>query len=160
MAGMGWHMIDTTSRQKHIDAVLRMVDEDGSGALGLIALVQDIAARLKTHPSYASDSRNVKDDVAVLKARAELKDEVLPEERVFHTTYTLVERSQRMVIGDDGFLHPHESWDYAIEEATTFASRVHTIPSTVVKTPVPMTALGLEAAFPKRRKYPVIREKR
>ena len=160
MAGMGWHMIDTTTRQKHYDAVLRMVGEDGSGALGLIALVQDIAAHLKMHPSYASDSRNVKDDVAVLKARAALKDEMLPEERVFHTTYTLVERSQRMVIGDDGFLHPHDAWTCAIEETTTFASRVHTIPGTAVKAPVSMTALGLEAAFPKRRKYPVLREKR
>lgn len=148
-----------TTRQKHMDAVLRMVDKDGSGAFGLLELVKDIAVHLKTHPSYASDSRNVKDDVAVLNARAVLKDEVLPEERVFHTTYTLVERTQRMVIGDDGFLRPHDAWGCAIEEATTFASRVYTIPSSAVKEPVPMTALGLEAAFPKCRKYPVLREK-
>lgn len=153
-------MIDTTTRQKHIDAVLRMVDKDGSGALGLIALVQDIAVHLRTHPSYSSDSRNVKDDVAVLKARAALKDEVLPEERVFHTTYTLVERTQRMVIGDGGFLRPHDAWTCVTGEALTFASRVYTIPSSARKAPVPMTALGLEAAFPKRRKYPVLREKR
>lgn len=147
------------TRQKRMDAVLRMVKEDGSGAFGLVELVQDIAAHLKTHPSYSSESRNVKDEVAVLKARAVLKDEVLPEERVFHTTYTLVERTQRVVIGDDGFLHPHDAWACAIEEATTFASRVHTIPGIAVKAPVPMTALGLEAAFPRRRKYPVLREK-
>ena len=153
-------MTDTTTRKKHMDAVLRMVKKDGSGALGLLELVQDISTFLVAHPRFSSEARNVKDDVAVLKARAALKDVVLPDERVFHTTYTLVLRTQRMVIGDDGFLRPHVAWGCAIEEATTFASRVHTIPSPAVKTPVTLTVLGLEAAFPKRRKYPVLREKR
>lgn len=147
-------------RSERYDAVRRMVEEDGSGALGLLELVQDIAAHLRTHPSYASDSRNVKDDVAVLKARAALKDEVLPEERVFHTTYTLVERTQRMVIGDDGFLRPHEAWGCAIEEATLFASTLYALPRSTHTPPAALTVLGLEAAFPKRRKYPVLREKR
>ena len=153
-------MTDTTARQKRMDAVLRMVEKDGSGALGLVELVQDISAFLAAHPSYSSESRNVKDDVAVLKARAALKDEVLPDERVFHTTYTLVLRTQRMVIGDDGFLHPHEAWAGAIEETTTFASTLYALPHSTARPPGALTALGLEAAFPRRRKYPVFREKR
>ena len=160
MACMGWHMTDTTTRQKRMDAVLRMVEKDGSGAFGLVELVQDISAFLAARPSYSSESRNMKDEVAVLKARAVLKDEVLPEERVFHTTYTLVERTQRMVIGDDGFLRPHDAWGCAIEEATTFASTLYALPHPAVRPPGSLTALGLEAAFPRRRKYPVLREKR
>lgn len=157
---MGWHMTDTTTRQKRMDAVLRMVKDDGSGAFGLVELVQDISAFLAAHPSYSSDSRNVEDEVAVLKARAALKDEVLPDERVFHTTYTLVLRTQRMVIGDDGFLRPHEDWGSAIEETTTFASTLYALPRSTHTPPAALTALGLEAAFPRRRKYPVLREKR
>ena len=153
-------MTDTTTRKKHMDAVLRMVKEDGSGALGLLELVQDISTFLVAHPRFSSEARNVEDEVAVLKARAALKDEVLSEERVFHTTYTLVLRTQRMVIGDDGFLRPHVAWGCAIEEATTFASKLYALPHPAVRPPGSLTALGLEAAFPKRRKYPVLREKR
>lgn len=160
MAVMGWHMIDTTSRKKHFDAVLRMVDEDGSGALGLVELMNDIATHLRVNRCLSPEYRNVKDDILYTRARAELKGTRLEEALVFFTEYTYTETTRRLKLGKDGLLHIYGGWPRTTLHIPFFGKLFTSVHDTDDKECNALTYIGLNAPLYAPVPYTVFREKR